>query len=69
MNKCKSYTGGICKDGFPMNYPPSSACTGNSCRCCGKHNDVIPHCQNEDIRVTWINDDGSPKHYKGIMNG
>ena len=61
-NPCKSYVPGqLCKDGFPMNYPASSACTGRVCNSCGQPANVtVPYCQREDIAPRWLNDDGSP---------
>lgn len=63
MSPCSAYNpAGICKNGFPAQYPASSACTGHVCMCCKKPNDRLPPCQNEDIASMWLNEDGSPKH-------
>lgn len=61
---CTSYRPGqLCADGFPMDYPASSACTGSVCSGCKRPNDTLPACMDEDIKPMWLNDDGSPKHY------
>ena len=58
---CQFYVpGSICKAGFPLSL--SSACTGRTCLCCGRPNDILPPCQDEDIDPRWLNDDGSPRH-------
>lgn len=59
MNTCVSYIAGeICKSGFPFSL--SSACTGSVCHCCGKHNEVLPPCQNEDLSSPWLDETGFP---------
>lgn len=64
-NPCQSYVpGGICRDGFP--FSSSSACNGNTCHSCGRPNDTIPPCQNEDLGQPWLNEDGSPRHVRRI---
>lgn len=68
---CSAYRpGNLCAHGFPLSA--SSACTGSTCRCCGRPNDTLPPCQNEDIPAMWLNADGSPRHYRqgqGDSNG
>lgn len=60
---CSAYQRGqICKNGFPVGYPASSACTGNTCLCCGRYNDIKPACQNESINLRWLNEDGTPRN-------
>lgn len=62
---CKSYRpGGPCADGFPLTYPASSACTGSTCMCCHRPNDILPPCQREDLGPIWLNEDGSPRFYR-----
>lgn len=67
---CQSWEQGkqICKDGFMIGYPPSSACTGHVCDCCGRPNDRIPPCMDEDIAPIQIKEDGSPRLYRGPAN-
>lgn len=71
MSACQSYRPGqLCADGFPMGYPASSACTGNTCMCCKRPNDVLPACQNESLHPRWLNEDGSPRYAsKGANHG
>lgn len=69
-DKCQSYIpGSICRDGFPLGYPASSACTGRTCTSCGRYSDIVPPCQNEALGSAWLNDDGSPRHYRGTTQG
>jgi hypothetical protein len=64
---CASYRQGqLCSSGFPMHYPPSSACTGFSCMCCGKPNEVVPACQDENISSRWLNEDGTAKYAQKV---
>jgi len=59
---CQSYRPGqLCREGFPMGYPASSACTGYTCMSCGRPNDRLPACQDEDLHPRWLKDDGSPR--------
>jgi len=65
MSACKAYRPGkLCANGWPMGYPASSACTGRVCMSCNRPNEILPACQDEDIDPRWLNDDGSPKHYR-----
>jgi hypothetical protein len=62
---CSSYRPGrICADGFPLGYPASSACTGRRCGECGRFNDKLPPCQDDDIAPRWLNEDGTPRLYR-----
>ena len=59
---CSAYRPGqLCTNGFPIGYPASSACTGRCCTSCGKPNEIVPACQDENIHPRWLNEDGSPK--------
>lgn len=67
--QCTSYIpGSICRSGFPMGYPASSACTGSVCGGCGKPNDKLPACQNDDLGKPWIDDSGYPVHAQPNTN-
>jgi hypothetical protein len=60
-HQCKSYKAGqICRDGFPIGYPASSACTGYVCSCCKRTNEIIPALHKENLGLPWISDDGIP---------
>lgn len=63
MKPCKSYVpGGICRDGFP--FSGVTACSGRVCHACGRPDDKLPPCQNEDIGWHWLDDKGYPRLFR-----
>lgn len=62
MDACQFYRPGqLCRAGFPLGYPSSSACTGRACLSCGRPNEITPPCQDEDIDPRWLDDSGKPR--------
>lgn len=60
LKPCVSYRpGSICADGFPLSR--SAACHGRTCWSCGKPNDIIPPCQDENLGAPWLNEAGAPR--------
>lgn len=59
MKPCQASLPGpsLCANGFPQ----SAVCRGYACHACGKHSDVVPACQDEDIAPMWLMDNGIPK--------
>lgn len=67
---CSAYRPGkLCANGFPLTYPPSSACTGYVCRVCKEPNKIVPACQEEEIHLRWLSLDGSPKFAENKNGG